>query len=192
MQVVQSQTTSQPQGREIATLAAGCFWCLEAIYDELRGVKEVVSGYSGGSVPNPSYEMVCTGTTGHAEVVQITFDSKIISFKQILQVFFTIHDPTTLNRQGPDVGTQYRSAIFYHSPEQKATAEQLIGELEASRVWDRPIVTEVTPFERFYPAESYHQEYFKRNPDQAYCRVIIAPKVAKLRKRFLDELKKAE
>jgi peptide-methionine (S)-S-oxide reductase len=173
-------------------LAGGCFWCLEAIYDELRGVEDVVSGYSGGNVPNPSYEMVCTGTTGHAEVVQITFDSKVISFKQILQVFFTIHDPTTLNRQGPDVGTQYRSAIFYHSPEQKATAEQLIAEFDASRVWDRPIVTKVTPFERFYPAETYHQEYFKRNPDQAYCRIVIAPKVAKFRKRYLDELKKAQ
>jgi peptide-methionine (S)-S-oxide reductase len=165
---------------------------LEAIYDELRGVEDVVSGYSGGSVPNPSYEMVCTGTTGHAEVVQITFDSKVISFKQILQVFFTIHDPTTLNRQGPDVGTQYRSAIFYHSPEQKTTAEQLIVELEASRVWDRPIITKVTPSERFYPAEIHHQEYFKRNPDQAYCRIVIAPKVAKFRKRYLDELKKAQ
>ena len=192
MQVAQSKISSQPQDREIATLAGGCFWCLEAIYDELRGVEDVVSGYSGGSVPNPSYEMVCTGTTGHAEVVQITFDSKVISFKQILRVFFTIHDPTTLNRQGPDVGTQYRSAIFYHSPEQKATAEQLIAELEASRVWDRPIVTKVTPFEDFYPAESHHQEYFKRNPDQAYCRIVIAPKVAKFRKRYLDELKKAE
>jgi peptide-methionine (S)-S-oxide reductase len=165
---------------------------LEAIYDELRGVEDVVSGYSGGSVPNPSYEMVCTGTTGHAEVVQITFDSKVISFKQILQVFFTIHDPTTLNRQGPDVGTQYRSAIFYHSPEQKATAEQLIAELQASKLWDRPIVTKVTPLERFYSAEAHHQEYFKRNPDQAYCRIIIAPKVAKFRKRYLDELRKAE
>jgi peptide-methionine (S)-S-oxide reductase len=182
----------QPQGREIATLAGGCFWCLEAVYDELRGVEDVVSGYSGGSVPNPSYEMVCTGTTGHAEVVQITFDSNIISFKQILEVFFTIHDPTTLNHQGPDMGTQYRSAVFYHSPEQKATAEQLIAELESSRVWDRPIVTEVTPFQRFYPAETYHQEYFKRNPNQAYCRIVIEPKVAKFRKHFLDELKKAQ
>ena len=186
------KNNSQPQDRETATLAGGCFWCLEAIYDELRGIEDVVSGYSGGSVPNPSYEMVCTGTTGHAEVVQITFDSKVISFKQILQVFFTIHDPTTLNRQGPDVGTQYRSAIFYHSPEQKATAEQLIAELEASKVWDHPIVTKVTPFERFYPAEAHHQEYFKRNPDQAYCRIVIAPKVAKFRKRYLDELKKAQ
>ena len=192
MQVTLSKTSSRPQDREIATLAGGCFWCLEAIYDELRGVEDVVSGYSGGSVPNPSYEMVCTGTTGHAEVVQITFDSKVIPFKQILQVFFTIHDPTTLNRQGPDVGTQYRSAIFYHSLEQKATAEQLITELEASRVWDHPIVTKVTPFERFYPAETHHQDYFKRNPDQAYCRMVIAPKVAKFRKRYLDELRKAE
>jgi peptide-methionine (S)-S-oxide reductase len=192
VQVAQSKTSSQSQNGEIATLAGGCFWCLEAIYDELRGVEDVVSGYSGGSVPNPSYEMVCTGTTGHAEVVQITFDSKVISFKQILQVFFTIHDPTTLNRQGPDVGTQYRSAIFYHTPEQKATAEQLIAELDASRIWDRPIVTEVITFERVYPAETYHQEYFKRNPDQAYCRIVIAPKVAKFRKRYLDELRIAE
>jgi peptide-methionine (S)-S-oxide reductase len=192
MQILQPRATPQPQGREIATLAGGCFWCLEAVYDELRGVEDVVSGYSGGSVSNPSYEMVCTGTTGHAEVVQITFNSNIISFKQILQVFFTIHDPTTLNRQGPDMGTQYRSAIFYHSPEQKATAEQLIAELESSRVWDRPIVTEVTPFERFHPAEPYHQEYFKRNPTQAYCRIVIEPKVAKFRKRFLDELKRAQ
>ena len=192
MQVAQSKTSWQPQVREIATLAGGCFWCLEAVYDELRGVEDVVSGYSGGSVPNPSYEMVCTGTTGHAEASQITFDSNIISFKQILQVFFTIHDPTTLNRQGPDVGTQYRSAIFYHSQEQKATAEQLIAELESSRVWDRPIVTELTPFQRFYPAEPYHQEYFKRNPSQAYCRIVIEPKVAKFRNRFLDELKKAQ
>jgi len=192
MQILQPRATPQPQGREIATLAGGCFWCLEAVYDELRGVDDVVSGYSGGSVSNPSYEMVCTGTTGHAEVVQITFNSNIISFKQILQVFFTIHDPTTLNRQGPDMGTQYRSAIFYHSPEQKATAEQLIAELESSRVWDRPIVTEVTPFERFHPAEPYHQEYFKRNPTQAYCRIVIEPKVAKFRKRFLDELERAQ
>jgi len=192
MQVAQSKTSWQPEARETATLAGGCFWCLEAVYDELRGVEDVVSGYSGGSVPNPSYEMVCTGTTGHAEVSQITFDSNIISFKQILQVFFTIHDPTTLNRQGPDVGTQYRSAIFYHSPEQKAAAEQLIAELESSRVWSRPIVTEVTPFQRFFPAEPYHQGYFKRNPSQAYCRMVIEPKVAKFRNRFLDELKKAQ
>jgi peptide-methionine (S)-S-oxide reductase len=192
MQILQPRAIPQPQGREIATLAGGCFWCLEAVFDELRGVEDVVSGYSGGSIPNPSYEMVCTGTTGHAEAVQITFDSNIISFKQILQVFFTIHDPTTLNRQGPDTGTQYRSAIFYHTPEQKAIAEQLIAELESSRVWDHPIVTEVKPFERFYPAETYHQEYFRRNPDQAYCRIVIAPKVAKFRQHFLEKLKKAQ
>jgi peptide-methionine (S)-S-oxide reductase len=192
MQILQPRAIPQPQGREIATLAGGCFWCLEAVFDELRGVEDVVSGYSGGSTPNPSYEMVCTGTTGHAEAVQITFDSNIISFKQILQVFFTIHDPTTLNRQGPDTGTQYRSAIFYHTPEQKAIAEQLIAELESSRVWDHPIVTEVKPFERFYPAETYHQEYFRRNPDQAYCRIVIAPKVAKFRQHFLEKLKKAQ
>jgi peptide-methionine (S)-S-oxide reductase len=192
MQILQPRAIPQPQGREIATLAGGCFWCLEAVFDELRGVEDVVSGYSGGSTPNPSYEMVCTGTTGHAEAVQITFDSNIISFKQILQVFFTTHDPTTLNRQGPDTGTQYRSAVFYHTPEQKAIAEQLIAELESSRVWDHPIVTEVKPFERFYPAETYHQEYFKRNPDQAYCRIVIAPKVAKFRQHFLEKLKKAQ
>ena len=192
MQVLQPRVLMQPQGREVATLAGGCFWCLEAVYDELRGVENVVSGYSGGNVANPSYEMVCTGTTGHAEAVQITFDPSIISFKQILQIFFTIHDPTTLNRQGPDTGTQYRSAIFYHSPEQKETAKQVIAELESSRLWDRPIVTELKPLDRFYPAEAYHQEYFKRNPNQAYCRIVIEPKVAKFRKHFLDKLKETQ
>jgi peptide-methionine (S)-S-oxide reductase len=142
------------QGKEIATLAGGCFWCLEAVYDELNGVEDVVSGYSGGTVPNPSYEMVCTGTTGHAEVVQLTFDPRIISFNEILDMFFTIHDPTTLNRQGSDVGTQYRSAIFYHTPEQRATAEQVIADLHAAHVWDAPIATELKPFEKFYPAEA--------------------------------------
>jgi len=150
----------------------------------------VVSGYSGGNVTNPSYEMVCTGTTGHAEVVQITFDPNIISFKEILEVFFTIHDPTTLNGQGPDVGTQYRSAIFYHTPQQKAVAEQVIAELNASHLWDAPIVTEIAPFDRFYPAEDYHQEYFRRNPDKGYCRAAIAPKVAKFRKHFLAKLRR--
>jgi len=186
----QLQETRTPQAKEVATLAGGCFWCLEAVYDELKGVEDVVSGYSGGKIPYPSYEMVCTGTTGHAEVVQLTFDPKIISFKEILEVFFTIHDPTTLNRQGPDVGTQYRSAIFYHTPGQRAIAEQVIADLGASNVWDAPIVTELKPFEKFYPAEDYHQEYFKRNPNQAYCRVVISPKVAKFRKRFLDKLRK--
>jgi len=187
----QLHTKPPPQGKEIATLAGGCFWCVEAVYDELNGIEEVVSGYAGGKVPNPSYEMVCTGITGHAEVVQITFDPKVISFKEILEVFFTtIHDPTTLNRQGPDVGTQYRSAIFYHTSEQKRIAEQVIAELEAARIWDVPVVTELKPFEEFYPAEDYHQEYFKRNPSQPYCRVVIAPKVAEFRKRFLYKLRR--
>jgi peptide-methionine (S)-S-oxide reductase len=186
----QLQETLRPQAKEVATLAGGCFWCLEAVYDELNGVEDVVSGYSGGKTPYPSYEMVCTGTTGHAEVVQLTFDPKIISFKEILEVFFAIHDPTTLNRQGPDVGTQYRSAIFYHTPEQKITAEQVIADLDAADVWNAPIVTELKPFEKFYPAEAYHQEYFKRNPSEAYCRVVISPKVATFRKRFLEKLRK--
>lgn len=186
----QLQTPPLPQSGEIATLAGGCFWCLEAVYDELKGVEDVVSGYAGGRVPNPSYELVCTGATGHAEVVQIAFDPKIISFKEILEVFFTIHDPTTLNRQGSDVGTQYRSAIFYHTPEQKVTAEQVIAELNSEHVWDGSIITELKPFEEFYPAEAHHQEYFKKNPNQSYCRVVIAPKVTKFRKQFLDKLRK--
>lgn len=176
--------------REVATLAGGCFWCLEPAYDELRGVVDVVSGYSGGTVPDPSYEAVCAGTTGHAEVVQVTFDPEEVSFREILEVFFTLHDPTTLNRQGNDVGTQYRSAVFYHSPEQKATAEEVIAELEREKVWDDPIVTEVAPFTEFYPAEAYHQEYFRRNPQQPYCQVVVAPKVAKFRKRYLEQLKR--
>ncbi len=175
--------------REITTLGGGCFWCLEAVYDQLKGIEDVVSGYAGGRVSHPSYELVCTGTTGHAEVVQVTFDPEVVSFRDILQVFFTIHDPTTLNRQGADVGTQYRSAIFYHSPEQKATAEAVIAEINAAQLWDNPIVTEVTPLEVFFPAEDYHQEYFVHNPNQGYCRVVIAPKVAKFRKLYLDKLK---
>lgn len=176
---------------EVATLAGGCFWCLEAVYDELRGVERVRSGYSGGERPNPTYEQVCSGTTGHAEVVQISFDPDIVSYRQLLEVFFTIHDPTTLNRQGNDVGTQYRSAIFYHTPEQKEIAEAVIAELRAGKVWDDPIVTEVTEFTAFYPAEEYHTDYFKRNPGQAYCNIIIAPKVAKFRKQFLEKLKQS-
>lgn len=175
---------------EVATLGGGCFWCLEAVYDELRGVVDVVSGYSGGHTPDPTYEMVCTGTTGHAEVVQITFDPAIISYREILEVFFAIHDPTTPNRQGADVGTQYRSAIFYHSEAQRAVAEQVIAEVNAAGLWPRPVVTQVVPFETFYPAEDYHQEYFARNPYQGYCQIVIAPKVAKFRKQFLDRLKK--
>ena len=179
---------SNPRG-EVATLAGGCFWCLEAVYDQLRGVEGVVSGYSGGAVADPTYNQVCAGTTGHAEVVQITFDPSVISFRDLLDVFFTIHDPTTLNRQGADVGTQYRSAIYYHTPEQKATAEQVIEELTAAHLWNDPIVTEVSPFQAFYPAETYHQEYFTNNPDQGYCRMVVAPKVAKFRKQHLARLK---
>jgi peptide-methionine (S)-S-oxide reductase len=175
--------------REITTLGGGCFWCLEAVYDQLKGVEDVVSGYSGGRVSHPSYELVCTGTTGHAEVVQLTFDPDVVTFQDILRVFFTIHDPTTLNRQGADVGTQYRSAIFYHSAEQKATAADVIAEITTAHLWDDPIVTEVTPFEVFYPAEEYHQNYFVQHPNQGYCRVVIAPKVAKFRKLYLDRLK---
>lgn len=174
--------------REVATLAGGCFWCLEAAYDELRGVLDVTSGYAGGHVPNPTYEQVKTGTTGHAEVVQITFDPETISYRELLEVFFVIHDPTTLDRQGPDVGSQYRSAIFYHSPEQKETAEQVIAELTADEVFDDPIVTRVEPLTEFYPAEAYHRDYYRRHPEQAYCRAVIAPKLAKFRATFRDRL----
>ena len=172
---------------EIATLAGGCFWCLEAIYDDLRGVVSVESGYSGGAVPNPSYQAVCTGATGHAEVVQVTFDPDVLSFEELLTVFFSIHDPTTLNRQGADVGTQYRSAIFYHSAEQKATAEKVLAEIASE--WKDPVVTEVTEFETFYVAEDYHQEYFANNPNQPYCRAVVGPKVQKFRKKFKPQLK---
>jgi peptide-methionine (S)-S-oxide reductase len=174
---------------EVATLAGGCFWCLEAAFSDLKGVERVESGYAGGRVPNPSYETVCTGSTGHAEVVQITFDPRVISFSDLLHVFFTIHDPTTLNQQGGDVGTQYRSAVFYHSPEQKAEVERVIAELKTDKVWDDPIVTELKPLEAFYPAEEYHRDYYRRNPNQGYCRAVIAPKVAKVRKLYFDKLK---
>jgi peptide-methionine (S)-S-oxide reductase len=175
---------------EVAPLAGGCFWCLEAVYDELKGVMDVISGYSGGRVADPSYEAVCTGETGHAEAVQVTFDPQVISYRELLEVFFTIHDPTSLNRQGVDVGTQYRSAIFYHSPEQKNIAEQVIHDLQVQKIWGKPIVTELIPFSVFYPAEAYHQEYFKRNPYQGYCMAVIAPKVAKFRHKYLEKLKK--
>jgi peptide-methionine (S)-S-oxide reductase len=174
---------------EVATLAGGCFWCLEAAFSELRGVERVQSGYAGGSVPNPSYEAVCTGKTGHAEVVQITFDPQVIAFSDLLHVFFTIHDPTTLNQQGGDVGTQYRSAVYYHSPTQQAETERVIRELAAEKVWDDPIVTEIKPLETFYAAEEYHSDYYRRNPNQGYCRAVIAPKVAKVRKAYFDRLK---
>jgi peptide-methionine (S)-S-oxide reductase len=182
--------TGSTEPREVTTLAGGCFWCLEAVYDQLRGVEDVISGYSGGRRPNPTYEQVCSGATGHAEVVQVTFDPQVISFRDILGVFFAIHDPTTLNRQGADVGTQYRSAIFYHSPVQKAVAEEVIGEVNAAGIWPKPVVTQVAPFEAFHPAEEHHQEYFARNPNQGYCQVVVAPKVAKFRKQFLGRLKK--
>ena len=184
-------STAQPNtNTNVATLAGGCFWCLEAVYDDLKGVLSVESGYSGGSVPNPSYELVCTGKTGHAESVQITYDPAIISYRDLLDVFFSIHDPTTLNRQGGDVGPQYRSVIFYHSPEQKAEAERVMAEISAAHLWPKPLVTEVAPFKIFYPAEEYHQEYFRRNPGQGYCRLVIAPKVAKFRQHYLERLKK--
>jgi len=175
---------------ETATLAGGCFWCLEAVFDELKGVESVESGYSGGHVVNPTYRQVCGESTGHAETVQLSFDPAVISFKEILNIFFAIHDPTTLNRQGNDVGTSYRSAIFYHDETQKATAEQVIQELTALKLWSDPIVTEVTKFDKFYLAEDYHQEYFANNATQPYCRVVVAPKVAKFRKQFFDRLKK--
>ena len=175
---------------ETATLGAGCFWCVEAVFDDLKGVTDVVSGYSGGHTENPTYREVCSETTGHAEVTQITFDPNEISFADVLRVFFAVHDPTTLNRQGNDVGSSYRSAIFYHSDEQKQAAEEIIKEVTAEGVYDNPIVTEVTKFDKFYPAEDYHQEYFANNPNQPYCAAVVAPKVAKFRQKFVNRLKK--
>ena len=180
---------SQPN-TQLATLAGGCFWCIEAVFDDLNGVLSVESGYSGGVAPNPTYQQVCAGTTGHAEVAQIAFDPNVISYRDLLRVFFTVHDPTTLNRQGNDVGTQYRSAIFYHDDEQKKIAEQVVQEITAEKIWSKPIVTEVTPFKEFYKAEDYHQEYFANNPNQPYCQMVVAPKVAKFRAHYRDQLKK--
>ena len=177
--------------REVTTIAGGCFWCLQPIFQELRGVEKVEVGYSGGRLANPSYEAVCTDTTGHAEAVQITFDPQTIPLVDILRIFFSVHDPTTLNRQGADSGTQYRSAIFYHSPEQEKVARQVIAEVNEAEIWRHPIVTEVKPAGPFYRAEEYHQDYFRRNPTAGYCRVVVAPKVAKFRKQFADRLKKA-
>jgi len=182
------ETGNTQKALEVATLAGGCFWCLDAAYDQLKGVHSVESGYTGGHTPNPSYEEVCSGDTGHAEAVKIKFDPAEISYIDLLEVFFTLHDPTTLNRQGNDVGTQYRSAIFYHSPEQKEAAEQTIARL--SKSWSDAIVTEVVPAGLFYDAEPYHQEYFQRNRDQPYCQLVVQPKVAKLRKYFLEKLRK--
>jgi peptide-methionine (S)-S-oxide reductase len=174
---------------EVATFAGGCFWCLEAVFEQLHGVTKVESGYAGGQTPNPTYRQVCQGTTGHAEVVQVTFDPAIISYRELLQVFFATHDPTTLNRQGADVGTQYRSAIFSHSPEQQRAAEKCIAELNAAKIWDRPIVTQVVPFTSFHRGEDYHQEYYRSHPEEGYCQFVISPKVAKFRKQFAKLLK---
>jgi len=183
-------TMAAQHDHETATLGGGCFWCLEAVYKDLKGVERVVSGYAGGQALNPTYEQVCGGRTGHAEVVQITYDPNVVSYPDLLDVFFTIHDPTTKDRQGADVGPQYRSIILYHSPEQKAAAERAIAEQSEKGIWSAPIVTEVVPLETFYPGEDYHQDYYERNPRQRYCQIVIAPKVAKFRKQYLERLKR--
>jgi len=174
---------------EVATLAGGCFWCIETVFREVNGVENVVSGYMGGTAVNPTYEQVCTGKTGHAESVQVSFNPSKLSYRQILEIFFSVHDPTTLNRQGADVGTQYRSAIFYHNEQQKQVAEELIRELNKANLWDKPIVTQILPLDTFYPAEEYHQEYFSRHPEQAYCQMVISPKISKFRKQWTKYLK---
>ncbi len=174
---------------EAATLAGGCFWCLEAVFELVQGVEQVDPGYTGGGIPNPTYEQICTGNTGHAEAVQLTFDPAVVSYRELLDLFFVTHDPTTLDRQGPDVGTQYRSAVFYHSPEQREAAEQAIADITARGAWKDPVVTEVVPLAEYFEAEEYHREYYRRNPNSGYCQVIIAPKVAKLRKERLAALK---
>jgi peptide-methionine (S)-S-oxide reductase len=184
-----SDNAATNTGLSVATLGGGCFWCLEAVFENLKGVEKVVSGYAGGMTDNPTYRQVCGGNTGHAEVVQVTFDPAVVSFRDVLDVFFATHDPTTLNRQGADVGTQYRSAIFFASPEQEQVARQRIAELNAAQIWDAPLVTEVVPLQKFYPAEDYHQGYFRANPAQPYCQAVVSPKVAKFRKHFADKLK---
>jgi peptide-methionine (S)-S-oxide reductase len=180
---------NQAASLEVAILAGGCFWCLEAVFREVDGVENVVSGYTGGATVNPTYEQVCSGKTGHAEVVQVSFDPLKISYREILEIFFSIHDPTTLNRQGADVGTQYRSAIFYHSEQQKAIAEELLAELNAAHLWKKPIVTQIVPLHTFYPAEDYHQGYFAQHPEQGYCQMVISPKVSKFRQQWSKHLK---
>lgn len=186
----QNEKPQSTDGTEVATFAGGCFWCTEAVFDQLKGVDKVQSGYAGGHVPSPSYELVCTGTTGHAEAIQITFDPKVISYKQLLEIFFHVHDPTTLNRQGPDVGTQYRSAVFYHNEQQKREADEVIKEIQAEKVWDdRQIVTEVVPFKAFYPAEDYHEDYYRLHGEQPYCAMVISPKVTKFRAHYAQMLK---
>ena len=184
-----SQSPSENKNLEVATLAAGCFWCTEAAFGIIKGVERIEPGYTGGMVPNPSYEEVSTGTSGHAEAAQIFFDPKVISYKEILEIYFTMHDPTSLNRQGADVGSQYRSAILYSTPEQKATAEKLIEELTKEGIWNKPIVTEVVPLKVFYKAETYHKDYFKKHPKEPYCQAVIAPKIAKLQEHFIDKIK---
>jgi len=190
--MVHTDTDANPSAdrREIVTLGGGCFWCTEAIFTELKGVEKVESGYSGGSVANPTYEQVCTGKTGHAEVVQITFDPTVISLKDLLAIFFTVHDPTTLNRQGADTGTQYRSVIFFRGEQQKTVAQQAIKDIQSAGIWDAPIVTELAPYQAFYKAEAYHQRYYELNNGQSYCRLVITPKVAKFREHYRDRLKK--
>jgi peptide-methionine (S)-S-oxide reductase len=189
---IESESTMDIQNKnlETATFGSGCFWCTEAIFERVKGVESVVSGYSGGTVDNPTYKEVCTGTTGHAECTQIRFDPKVNSFDELLEIFWKMHDPTTLNRQGNDVGTQYRSVIFYHNDEQKQKAEYYKQKLTEEKIWDKPIVTEITKFEKFYPAEDYHQEYYDNNPNQGYCAYVITPKVEKFEKIFEDKLKK--
>jgi peptide-methionine (S)-S-oxide reductase len=187
--LIMSKDNAEPKKTESAVLGAGCFWCTEAVFQLIRGVESVEPGYAGGDVPNPTYEEVSTGTTGHVEVAKITFDPTVISFREVLEIFFGTHDPTQLNRQGADVGTQYRSVIFYGSPEQKATAEQLVAELTSEKVYGRTIVTKVEPLKAFYPAETYHKDYFKKHPQAPYCQVVIAPKIAKLQKTYFSKLK---
>ena len=184
-----SQNNVSYSTKEIATLAGGCFWCSEAVFNIVKGVEKVEPGYSGGSVPNPSYEQVSTSTTGHAEAVQVFFDPSVISFKEILEIFFATHNPTTLNQQGPDIGTQYRSVIFYHDLEQKITAENMITELNEAGIWNAPIVTQVIPFKTFYLAEIYHKNYYKEHPSQPYCQQVITPKLAKFQQRFFEKIK---
>ncbi|HEX9710411.1 MAG TPA: peptide-methionine (S)-S-oxide reductase MsrA [Candidatus Thermoplasmatota archaeon] len=183
-----SQAGAHGEGTAVATLGGGCFWCLEAVFERLQGVERVVSGYAGGTTPDPTYRQVCSGATGHAEVVQVHFDPDRVSYRDLLRVFFTLHDPTTRDRQGADVGSQYRSIVLHHSDEQRRVAEEVMSEMQAEGLWDAPFVTELVPLERFYAAEDYHQGYYGRNPDQGYCRVVIDPKVAKLRKEFADRL----
>ena len=184
-----SQQPNEDKNLEVATLAAGCFWCTEAAFQIIKGIERIEPGYTGGNVPNPSYEQVSTGTTGHAEAAQIYFDPKVISYKEILEIYFSMHDPTSLNRQGADVGTQYRSAIFYHNPEQKATAEALIAELTKEAIFDKPIITSVEPLKVFSKAETYHKDYYKKHPKEPYCQIVISPKIAKLQQRFFDKIK---